>query len=225
MIEYFNISESNKTRNTLILSHLQNTVHNPTSNTTNNQFKIHKISTTPSPHQSDNVLQRKERKKNDRNRDSQESRTEENVEEYSRIGEISRWADDFAAKSRRRLAQMLLIRVGEVKGSLGRTFVPRPKTLPLHSGEAKRVTPWPLSPSVVATGKKDKNVFEGFSIFSITQLGIHCDQSGLQMQEIIPRFPSLPWDHCWLLLHHDTHIFFFSFCKWNKLSYISYFSL
>lgn len=49
---------------------------------------------------------------------------------------------DHAAKSRRRLARRRcrFIRVAEVKGSSGRTFVPRPKTLPLHSGEAKRVT-------------------------------------------------------------------------------------
>lgn len=63
-----------------------------------------------------------------------------------------------------------LIRVAEVKGSLGRTFVPRPKTLPLHSGEAKRVTPGsPRAPSsmdglLVPDTGKDKNVFEeGFS--------------------------------------------------------------
>lgn len=43
---------------------------------------------------------------------------------------------------------------------------PRPKTLPLHSGEAKRVTPWPHQPLVYCRrgpGKKDKNVLEGFS--------------------------------------------------------------
>lgn len=79
-----------------------------------------------------------------------------NVEE-SRLGKAETLetgearARCFAAKSRRRLAQMLLIQVTEVKGSLGRssTFVHHePKTLPLHSGEAKRVTPVGLtSPS------------------------------------------------------------------------------
>lgn len=49
---------------------------------------------------------------------------------------------DFAAKSRRRLAQMLAHPGSRSQGILGaRTFVSRPKTLPLHSGKAKRAKP------------------------------------------------------------------------------------
>lgn len=51
-------------------------------------------------------------------------------------------ARDFATKSRRRLTQMLAHPGSRSQGILGaRTFVSRPKTLPLHSGKAKRVNP------------------------------------------------------------------------------------
>lgn len=64
------------------------------------------------------------------------------------LNEGTATADDFAAKSGRRLAQMLLIRVAaRSQGILGAHLCTglRPKSLPLYSGEAKRLTPCPLS--------------------------------------------------------------------------------
>lgn len=51
-------------------------------------------------------------------------------------------ARDFATESRRRLMQLLVHSGSRSQGILGaHIFVLRPKTLPLHSGKAKRVTP------------------------------------------------------------------------------------
>lgn len=67
----------------------------------------------------------------------------------------------------------------------------RPKTLPLYSGEAKRVTPWPLSPSSTP-GEPPVRRTKTSSRGSQTDLHddllqqpakMHCDESASQMRK------------------------------------------